>query len=205
MFRKIFTSLFVLLGLSSCKTHTPIKDIEKDRNDLVVFATRLAGEEPFLVQRVELFTTDRKQYYKKYEEELYQRWIESEKDISIEIVLIDGMIEVNKLAYVDSAYEADQSLILLDRISNSKLSQSDCFSDLQAAYKESKYNAIGTFMHDDKIGPMPYDCIEKNGFYLVSIDEGSDSYPLILVAKDDRSELEAMAKSLGINMQFFGR
>ncbi|MGP5019380.1 DUF6630 family protein [Vreelandella alkaliphila] len=206
MFRKIFTSLLVLLGLSSCKTSTPVKAQEVDLVDLSSLAVGIAGDEPALIERLSLFVNDRRGYFQKYEDDLHERGIESGEDVSIEIALIDGLIEVEKIAYVDHAYEADQSLILLDRLSNSKLSQNECFSQLQDAYKKKgEYNAIGNFMHDEKIGPMPYACIEANGFYLASIDESSDSYPLILVKKDGRVDIEAKAKSLGVNIKFFGR
>lgn len=206
MIKKIFTCLIVWLGLSSRKTGDPIKPSLSGGESLIEFAGEISGQNAGVLRQIQLFINDQKEYFLKYEDDLYQRGVESIDELTREIVLIDALMAKNKIVYVDHNYEGDLALDELDQLSNGELSAVSCFHELKEKYKaHGGHNTIGNFMHSDKLAPMPYECIESAGYFLAQINEDSDSYPLILVQQDKRNQLTEFAKNAEINLQFFER
>ncbi|MDX1751507.1 MAG: hypothetical protein R3271_14465, partial [Methylophaga sp.] len=122
MIKKIFTCLTVWLGLSSRKTGDSIKPSLSGGESLIEFAGEISGQNADVLKQIQLFVNDQKEYFLKYEDDLYQRGVESIDELTREIVLIDALMEKNKIVYVDHKYEGDLALDELDQLSNGELS-----------------------------------------------------------------------------------
>jgi hypothetical protein len=150
------------------------------------------------------FLDDKNVYFRKFENDLYQRGIESPEEVTKEIVLIEALLSSGVLVYVDYKAEADLVLSAINELSSGEISKNQCFDTLISAYKDSgEYNAIGNFLYDSKIAPMPFDCIKTQGFSLLNIDEGSDSYSFILLSNEIVDEAIKYAEVANINLGFF--
>lgn len=158
-------------------------DLKNERNaSLLKFADLVSENDSTVRSNLEMFLRGKAEYFNKFEDDLYQRGIEAPEQIGMEIVLIDALESVGKLVYSDIATEADFVMTEIDVLSNGKISKGECFKKLIVAYKNAgRFNAIGNFVANSNIAPMPFDCISSQGYRLLAIDEGSDSYAFILL------------------------
>ncbi len=196
--------LLVLNGLISCKTTKGIETMNTTDTALVELAKVLSENNPLVLSRVQLFINDKSSYFKTYNEELYQRGIESKIELRKAIALVDSLEFHNYSVGSDFDTEGDEVLLSLDKLSNHTLSANQCFFDLVDSYRAvANYNAIGNFLFNSKLAPMPYFCIDKAGYKLASIDADTDSYDFILVKNEQRFQIENLSKKAGINIIFF--
>jgi hypothetical protein len=120
------------------------------------------------------------------------------------IALIDSLEFYNFSVGVYADTEGDEVLLWLDKLSNHTLSTNQYFVDLVDSYRAvGKYNAIGNFLFNSKLAPMPYFCIEQAGYKLASIDADTDSYDFILVKDKQSYQIENLSKKAGIDIIFY--
>ena len=196
----LICSVSLVFGCTNMRNSQNLSEAEVS---LLKFAERVSESDSSVLSVLEMFLIDKNRYFKKFEDDLYQRGIEDPADISKEIVLIDALEYSGKLAYVDHATEADWVMEEIDRLSNGNISKNSCFKTLVEAYKRAgKYNAIGNFVADATIAPMPFDCISSQGYKLLAIDEGSDSYAFILLKNTIVAETIKYANDANIKLFF---
>jgi len=150
-----------------------------------------------------LFLMDKNAYFKKYEDDLEERGIESPEEITLPVVIIDALLNAERLVYADHSTESDFVLSSIDKLSNGKISQSRCYDHLMSAYKAAgRLNGISGVLYDSNISPMPFECINSQGFKLLAIDEGSDSYAFILLPTEDVETAMKYADLAGLQLMF---
>ncbi len=153
---------------------------------------------------VKMFFDDRSGYFKKHEDELYERGIESPVDIPEVIVLVDTLIKHEKLVYQDHKTRPDLTLGLLNKLSAVNFENSECYKDLMAHFKNTKYG-IGAFLDLNLNGPSIFECFKSQGYHLLSIDEDSDSYALILVKDNDFEKLKKLSYAAGVKLHYVNK
>ena len=164
----------------------------------------MSNESKIVYDDLKLFESNRKKYFAKHEEELWDRGIEVPEEITNEIALIDALIKSKSIAYVDYASPADGVLSQLNDISLKALEQSACFERLQAAYRElGDKNAIGNFLYNDELGPRPVNCLAQAGYALGNIDEGSDSFSFFIAKIDEKEKITRLADFSSVKLMFF--
>ncbi len=102
------------------------------------------------------------------------------------MVLIDALLSHDKVIYQDHKAEPSEVLKMLNTLSEGKLEHATGYAELFEHYKNTRFS-IGAFLDITSSPPSIFDCIQSTGLKLLSIDENSDSYALILI---DSSELE---------------
>jgi len=169
----------------------------------IEFGKLISDNDPDVSATLDLYVNDSEMYFQKYKNDLNQRFIETSEQVFPEIVLIDALISKNKIVYTDSATEGDDVLTLLDNLVEGNLSKHKCFNELSEVYKsKGSYNTIGNFMHDKEVAPMPFKCIKEAGYSILGIDEGSDSYALLLVLQENMLRVKERANEAGIKIQY---
>lgn len=137
----------------------------------------VSGNNEKVVSALDLFVNDIDSYFNTYENDLFQRGVEDSSQISAEIALIDSLLSVNKIVYVDHATEGNYVLVMLDNLVDGALSKHEDFEGHSNAYQsKGRNNTIGNFIDHKDFSPSPQNLTEKAGFQLLSIDERSDSY-----------------------------
>ena len=205
MIKKFLKSLKFKSSYSSPKEDENLNNNSIDINPLIQVAKLLSENDPEVVSRVSLYIDDSKKYYSDNEDELTERCIDSDTDLTCEIVLINELKNSSYIAYIDHSEEADRVIKFLDELSGNKLSVNNNFEDLISAYNSTgKYYAISNFLYDSKIGPMPYEFLQNLGYSLANIDEGSDALALILVKNNVSNNLIEIADSASLKLRILG-
>jgi hypothetical protein len=105
------------------------------------------------------------------------------------------------LAYVDGSNSFNDSLKAIAKLSKGRLDTSKNFKDLlEYSKKPSKYG-IGAYLDSD-ISPSVFECLKSEGINLISINEDSDAYPLVLVNSEDLSRVVNLAKDSNIRLYY---
>jgi hypothetical protein len=180
---------------------TPLRFRSKEFIELGSF---LSNANPNVIRQLELFINEKNDYVAQYEHDLLQRGIEDSSELFPELVLIDSLILEEKIAYVDHATEGHHVLTMLDHLANGALSKDREFDIVRDIYQsKGRYNTIGNFIDHNDFSPRPQSLTQKSGFHLISIDDGSDSYALILVQSNDLSKFKSLVSKAGIKAQYF--
>lgn len=153
---------------------------------------------------VKMFFDNRNGYFKKHEDELFERGIESSANIPEVVVLIDTLIKYEKLVYQDYKTRPDLTLNLLNKISAVNFANSECYKELMEHFKNTKYG-IGSFLDLNENGPSIFECFKSHSYHLLSIDEDSDSYALILVRHNDFEKLKKLSSSAGVKLHYVNK
>lgn len=203
MFQLLILIASVVFLAAVCTQIIKNQGNSNSKKALLNFASLVSGNNSDVNTAISLFLNGKQKYFRKYESDFYECGVEKPEQITKEMALIYALKSSGRLVYVDHATEADYVLTEIDKLSNGELSKHQCFGDLVNAYKESgKYNAIGNFLSNSKIAPMPFDCISSQGFRLLAINDGSDSYALILLTSDLAGEAIRNAEESGVNLYF---
>ncbi len=183
-----------------CAANTKVSPSVSDQA-LIDLARGFSGGDESVLNEVSLFVSNREKYFKKYEGDLFQRGIEEPALITSPIALIDALSKAKHLVYRDGSSEPDWVLGELDELSNNAISKSSCYSQLKEYYNNTKYG-IGTFLASNGEWPSLFECIKSVGFNLIAINEGSDSYALVLVQNKDLPVAIETAKKAGVSLYF---
>lgn len=171
---------------------------------LLELGQTLSNHDATVTNRLTLFINSRAQYFKHYEDSLWDRGIDAAQLVTPVIALVESLIDSKSVVYRDFSSPADLVLLKLNQLVNGQLNKHTCFKDLQTTYKNTKqYNAIGNFLYNDKLGPTPMNCLQNVGYSLATIDEGSDAFAFILVAKDKQKQITTLAKQSNITIKWF--
>ncbi|CAM3901979.1 MULTISPECIES: DUF6630 family protein [Pseudoalteromonas] len=205
MIKKIFKSLKFKSTYSTDKNVETFTETPVETNPLIELAKVLSDNDPEVHERVSLYINDNNKYFIDNEEELSERCIESGTELTSEVVLINELRCRNYIAYIDHSEEADRTIKYLDSLSGNVLSANKGFDDLISAYSSAGlHNAIGNFLYNSKIGPMPYEFLKKSGYSLANIDEGSDALALILIKNNITNCVIELSGSSNLKLKVLG-
>ncbi|GAA5526218.1 hypothetical protein Maes01_02817 [Microbulbifer aestuariivivens] len=192
----VVASLFIYGCAENMKKYPSIAD-----QALIDLAKGFSGNDEKVISEVTLFVANPKRYFKKYEEDLYQRGIEQPTEVTSPIALIDALSKAKYLVYQDVASEPKWVLSQLDELSNGAISKVDCYKQMDEYYSNTKYG-IGTFLDTEGEWPSLFECIKEAGYNLIGINEDSDSYALVLLQKKDLPVAIETASKAGIGLYF---
>jgi len=173
---------FIVLYIKASNMH----DSSSQSSPMVLLASFLSNKNEGVVANVNLYLDSAPDYFKKHEDNLSQRGIESAEQVSPAVVLIDALLSHDKVVYQDHKAEPSEVLEMLNTLSEGQLKHAKGYAEVFEHYKNTKFG-IGAFLDTTSSAPSIFDCIQSTGLKLLSIDEDSDSYALILI---DSSELE---------------
>ncbi len=168
---------------------------------MILLASFLSNKNEGVVADVNLYLNSVKDYFKKHEDNLSQRGIENAEQVTPAVVLIDALLSHDKVVYQDHKAEPSDVLEMLNTLSEGKLEHAKGYAELFEHYKNTNYG-IAELLGAQSLAPSIFDCIQSTGLKLLSIDEDSDSYALVLI---DSSELErfiSVANEAGIRINF---
>lgn len=192
----VFVSLFIYGCATNMKKLPSISD-----QALIDLARGFSGNDDVVMNEVSLFVSNRTKYFKKYEDDLFERGIEEPVQITPPIALIDALSKAKYLVYQDGSSEPGWALDQLDKLSGNAISKARRYDQLKDYYSDSKYG-IGTFLDGDGEWPSIFECIKSVGFHLLAINEDSDSYALALVPNKDLPVVLETAHKAGISLYF---
>ena len=175
--------------------------VSKVNEPLLQMAKGFSENNQLVIDEVQSFLIDKEHYFKVHEGQLVERGIYDPSEITRPVVLIDALMKVNKLVYQDGSSEPNDTLLLLNKLSDNKLSNNECFQQLISYFSNTKYG-IGTYLGQKGDWPSIFECIKKSGFVLLAIDEDSDALPLVLVKTKDLPTVINIAKEAKINLWF---
>lgn len=212
MIGRLFSTIFYSKTKRQSSSETDIKKNSVPSPTPLIFrpdrftelGSFISGAHDSVIERLELFVDDKQAYFCAYEDELIERGVDELSRLSPEIALIDSLVSAEKVVYVDHSTEGHLVLIMLDRLVDGKLSKHEGFKEISDQYQSNgRYNTIGNFIDHEDFSPTPQSFTEKAGFCLVCIDEGTDSYALLLVQSHCMSKLQMLVDSVGINVKYF--
>lgn len=195
----IIVSFFIYGCVANAKKLPSTRD-----QALLDLARGFSGNDDVVMNEVSLFVTNRAKYFKRYEDDLFDRGIEEPAQITPPIALIDALSKTKHLVYEDGSSEPAWALDQLDTLSGNAISKASCYGQLKNYYSNSKYG-IGTFLDGSGEWPSLFECIESVGLHLLAINEDSDSYALVLVQSGDLPIVTETAKKAGIRLYFLQR
>ncbi len=196
--------LLLLVGVALFAMNKKVGDEPQLRNDYLELVDILSQGNQQARSEVQLFFDKNDDYFNQYEDDLLNRGIESSEDIPPVIVLVDALIRHDKVVYQDHAAEPGWALASLNKLSNAVLDKSEGYWELMEHYKSTKYG-LGTFLDKEGYGPSIFQCVKSQGYRLLSIDEGSDSYALILVEEKDLPELIRLSQKAGVKISYLNK
>lgn len=151
----------------------------------------LLDDAPEVAAVVELAASDPEAYFARYEDDLFERGIETPDDADPWIGLIDALDQEGALAYLDwkdSGEELVDAMTGLPRVIAAGAdidTTADVDGDLAAAV-----------VHLDGL-------LAPHGLRVLMLDEGSDAYPLVVVPSDAVEEIIATAARVGHEARVF--
>jgi len=168
---------------------------------LIKLGAILSNENVEVKEDLELYLNNPAKYLSKYEDELFERGIEEVENIPAVIVLVNALLKRKLLAYVDGSNSFNDSLKAIAKLAKGKLDASKNFKNLlDYSNKPSKYG-VGAYLDSD-IGPSVFESLKSDGFNLISINEDSDAYPLVLVNSEDLNRVVNLAKDSNIRLYY---
>ena len=178
-------------GSSSLSTHP-----------LVTLSDVLSDNDRSVRDQVKLYITDSSKYFKKNEDDLSERWIESHHEITPEMVIIDELRKKNKIVFLDLAENPTWALSKIIGLTGARHKEKECYSKLNSVFKKTKYG-IGTFLQQPGYAPSVSKCVEAYGYYMVGIDDGSDSYSILLVKYSLKPKIESLVNKTDLKLNQF--
>lgn len=168
---------------------------------LLQMAKGFSDNNQSVIDEVQSFLSNKDHYFKVHEGQLVERGIYDPSEITRPVVLIDALVKINKLVYQDGSAEPNDTLSLLNELSDNTLSNNECFQNLVSYYSNTKYG-IGNYLGQKGDWPSIFECIQKSGFVLLAINEDSDALPLVLIKLKDLQTVINLAKEANINLWF---
>jgi hypothetical protein len=168
---------------------------------LELLAFFLSNKNRGVVEEVRLYLTSPKAYFEKHEKNLYQRGIESAEEVTGPVVLIDALLAQEKIVYQDHKAEPSDVLLMLNRLSEGKFEMGAGYNDLAELYKRSEFG-ISKYLELSQAAPSIFGFSRSVGLELLSIDEDSDSYALVLIESNELDRFMDVAQEAGIKINF---
>ncbi|MAM87818.1 MAG: hypothetical protein CME36_10985 [unclassified Hahellaceae] len=187
------------LAILSCTAHN--RDTNQESQPLLTLTQELSGGSEQALGELQLFLSNRQEYFNRFEDELYQRGIESSEEVSPEVALVDALVRTKMLVYQDHSSDPADTLVWLNELSEGSLGQSVCYKELEKHYSETEYG-LSAFLEAPGYGPSLFDCISGIGYKLLAINEDSDAYALILVAEEKVPNVTKLARDADIPLYF---
>ncbi len=168
---------------------------------MILLASFLSNKNENVVADVNLYLNSAKDYFEKHEDNLFQRGIESAEQVTPAVVLIDALLSHDKVVYQDHRAKPSEVLEMLNTLSEGKLEHAKGYAELFEHYNNTRFG-IGAFLDTTSSAPSIFDCIQSTGLKLLSIDEGSDSYALILIEGNELERFISVANEAEIRINF---
>ncbi|WP_164234257.1 DUF6630 family protein [Microbacterium hydrocarbonoxydans] len=151
----------------------------------------LLDDDAELAAEVRLAADDPEEYFRRHEDRLADRGIESPDETDPWLALIDGLDDVGALAYLDwkdTGAEVAQALAGVPRVVRAgiDLDAVEDIDDLEAAVA-----------HADRL-------LAGSGLRVVYLEEDSDAYPLVVVPSAHAAEIIEISARLGYEARTFG-
>jgi hypothetical protein len=195
---KSFITIFFgfLLGGRAKDTHSPLED-----NPNYLLAKHISNNDENVISDVELYLRSKSKYKKKYQENLEHHGYEEPftDDFDFTFVLVEALLLNNKAVVVDWKEDPMVTLKLINNMSNNNLSQCNQFEVLKQRYQQSDLN-ITHFLEIDTSEPSILACSKNIGLKLIAIDNGTDSWVLVLINNKNTSVVSDYAKQSGVNL-----
>jgi len=167
-----------------------------DREALVRLAAILCPGDAKLLEEVLLAAEHPKEYFAKFEDDLFERGIETPERVSFWLALVDALAKrkyVREVDWKDQGIELAHTLRLLSARYNVKL-------DL------SRLEKLGEgYDLTPKYADLMISILKPNGLTLIWFDIDSDSYPLCIVPSTRVAEIQALARRLAHRILVFDR
>lgn len=161
----------------------------------------LSNGNQLVLDDVLLFQEDRDKYFEKYEDEFYECGIDGPDEISLAGTFANALIKSKTAICVDNRSDPHDVLEQLDELSGGQITKAIGYSSLEKEFKNSKYG-IGAYFDSIESSPTIFECINSIGLKLLSVDNGSDAYILVLIKTENLEECSALAKQSGIRLFF---
>ncbi len=152
----------------------------------------LLDEDPILSDDVRVAAADPAEYFRRHEERLVDRGIESPAEVEPWLALIDALDEIGALAYLDwrdTGAELAQALAGVPRVVRCGVDL-DPLEDVEGGVEPAIVRA------DELLEPC--------GLRIVHLVEDSDAYPLVVVPTAHVEEIVSLATKVGHAARAFG-
>ena len=185
-----------LLGGCAKEAHSAFYD-----NPNYLLAKHMSNNDENVINDVELFLHSKSEYKRKYQENLEYHGYEEPfvDDFGFTFVLVEALKLNNKAVVVDWKEQPMITLELLNNISNKTLSKCNQFEALKQRYQQSDFN-ISHFLETDTSEPSVLACSKNTGLKLIAIDNGTDSWVLVLINSESTSDVSDYAKKSDVNL-----
>lgn len=151
--------------------------------------THLVTDDPRVLPPVELAVTDPGAYLARHEDDLYERGIEEPDEVTAVVALIDALLAVEEVAYLDWKAEVEETRAQLARL--------------------PRVRAAGVAL--DSLVGRPQEAaaaanrlLEPAGVAIVGLDEDSDAYALVAVPTHRVTTLVSAGAAVGGVVITFG-
>jgi hypothetical protein len=195
---KLLVTIFFSLLLGGC-TKEEHSSFEENPNYLL--AKYVSNSDEKVISDVELFLSSKLKYQKKYQENLeYHGYEEPFADgFDFTFVLVETLKLNNKAVVVDWKGDPKATLELINVMSHQTLSKCDQFEMLKQRYQSSNFN-ISHFLETDTSEPSILGCSKNIGAKLIAIDNGTDSWVLILINSNNALSVSDYANQSDVNL-----
>jgi hypothetical protein len=194
---KLFITIFLVFLLGCTKEVDP-SFVDTPH---YLLAKHLSNNDENVISDVELFLRSKSKYQKKYRENLeYHGYEEPFVDgFDFTFVLVETLKLNDKAVVVDWRADPMQTLELINTMSNQALSKCNQFEMLKQRYQHSEFN-VSHFLETDTSEPSIFGCSKNIGSKLIAIDNGTDSWVLILIKSKDAENVSDYAKQSDVNL-----
>lgn len=114
------------------------------------------------------------------------------------------MLPLDNIVYQDHKADPSEVLEMLNVLSEGKLEQGKGYGELFEHYKNTSFG-IGEILDTDSSMPSVFECINSTGLKLLSINEDSDSYALVLIDGNELERFMQVANEADIEISFINK
>ncbi|MBT2773614.1 hypothetical protein J7J47_15410 [Halomonas sp. ISL-60] len=145
---------------------------------------QLCPRDDALVVEVNLALSDPESYFGKYSDDLMERGIEDPSEVTPWIALVDGLTRSASLVELDWKFDAAELVWNLEQLNVCKAHAID-FSKISESdeYSEDLLKLVASVL-------------DSYSLSLIILDIGSDSYPLMVIPRDDVDQVKRFALAL---------
>lgn len=195
-------SIFIFFILISCIAYAANRNSQAI-HPLVSLASHLSQKNSHVIDEVKLFVRDKNEYFVKHKQTLLNnRFIDSEDELTAEVVLVDALIEQESLVYVDWKQDPDDVLGQLVKLSKGRLKKSNTFEELANHYANTEYG-IAEFFDEKGDWPSIFVCARDVGLNLMAVNEGSDQYALFFIEDSEKEKITQAFKDADVTLYRF--
>lgn len=200
--RSFITILFSFL-LGGCSKHV---DPSLEKNPRYILAKLMSNHNENVLSDVALFLNNKSKYMKKHQENLEYHGYEDPfaDEFDFTFVLVEALKLNNKATVVDWRATPMETLELINDISNNTLANCNLYETLKQNYQQSEFN-ISYFLETNTSEPSIFACANNIGLTLIAIDNGTDSWVLVLINSHLAKEVAHYAKQSDINLYLTDR